>query len=128
MPCNETSTVPGAACTGEISLGNRFLVYSGLSVTDFIAENIDRPSSLDYGNLHGDPPQTKVGKLGVRLLTGSTEPTKATAHALGFSDAAPCLCPTIANGDLPLVDSDDIDDKAVEIGNQIEQELAQAID
>ncbi len=34
----------------------------------------------------------------------------------------------IANGDLPLVDGDDIDYKDVEIGDQDEQELAQAID
>ncbi len=33
----------------------------------------------------------------------------------------------IANGDLPLVDGDDIDYKDVEIGDQDEQELAQAI-
>ncbi len=34
----------------------------------------------------------------------------------------------IANDDLPLVDGDDIDCKDVEIGDQDEQELAQAID
>ncbi len=34
----------------------------------------------------------------------------------------------IENGDLPLVDGDDIDYKDVEIGDQNEQELAQAID
>ncbi len=34
----------------------------------------------------------------------------------------------IANGDLPLVDGDDIDYKDVEIGDQDEQELAQEID
>ncbi len=34
----------------------------------------------------------------------------------------------IANGDLPLVDSNDIDYKDVEIGENDEQELAKAID
>ncbi len=34
----------------------------------------------------------------------------------------------IANGDLPLVDGDDVDYKDVEIFDQDEQELAQAID
>ncbi len=53
----------------------------------------------------------EVGKLGVKLLTGGTEHTQAAPHALGFSAAAPLLCPMIANGDLPLVDGDDIDYK-----------------
>ncbi len=34
----------------------------------------------------------------------------------------------IANGDLTLVDGDDIDYKGVEIGDEDERELAQAID
>ncbi len=63
----------------------------------------------------------------MKLLTGGAEHTQAAPHALGFSAAAPRLCPMIANGDLPLVDGDDIDYKDVEIGDQDEQELAQAI-
>ncbi len=47
---------------------------------------------------------------------------------MGFSDAAPLLCPTIANGDLALVDGDDIDYKDVNIGDKDEQELVQAVD
>ncbi len=70
MPCDETSTVHGASCPGEIILGNPFPVHSDLNVTDFIAENIDRLASLDYGNLHGDPAPTKVRRIGVELLTG----------------------------------------------------------
>ncbi len=42
MPCDETSTVDGASCPGEIILGNPFLVRSGLNVTDFVAESIER--------------------------------------------------------------------------------------
>ncbi len=57
-------------------MGNPFLVHSVLSVTDFIAENIDRLSSLDYGNLHRDPAPTKVGKLGVKFLTRGAEHTQ----------------------------------------------------
>ncbi len=52
MPYEETNTVEGASCPGEIVLGNPILVHTGLNVTEFIAENIDRLSSLDYGNLH----------------------------------------------------------------------------
>ncbi len=76
MPCDENSTVDGASCPCEIILGNPVLVHSGLNVTDFIAENIDRLSSLDYGNLHGDPAPTKVRKLGMKLLTGGAEHTQ----------------------------------------------------
>ncbi len=119
MPSNETSTVQGA---GEIILGNPFLL------TDFIAKNMDRLSSVDYDNLHEDPAPTKVGKLGVKLLTGSAERTQAAPHALGFSAAAPRLCLMIANGDLPVVDSDDVHYKDVDIGDQDEKELAQAFD
>ncbi len=74
MPCDETSIVHAASCPGEIILGNPFLVHSGLSMTDFIAENIDRLSSLDFGSLDGDPALTKVGKPGVKLPTGNAEP------------------------------------------------------
>ncbi len=88
MLCSETSIVEGAACADEIVLGNPSLVHSGLSVTDFIAENINRLSSLHYGNLHGDPAPTKVEKLVVQLLTGGAEPTQAALHTRGFSAAA----------------------------------------
>ncbi len=60
----------------------------------------------------------------MELLTGGAEPTQAAPNAPGFSAAPPHLCPMIANGDLPLVDGDDIDYKDVEIGDQDEQELA----
>ncbi len=119
-PCDETTAVDGASCPGEIILGNPFLVHSGLNVTDFIAEYIERLSSLDYGNLHGDPAPAKAEKLGVKLLIGGAEPAQAAPHALGFSAAALHLSRMIANGDLPLVDGDDIDYKDVEIGDQDE--------
>ncbi len=49
---------------------------------------------------------------------------QATPHALEFSDAAPRLCFMIANGDIPLVDVDDIDYKDVKIGYQDEHVIA----
>ncbi len=124
MPYDETSSADGASCPGEIILGNPFLVHSGLNVTDFIAENIEQLSFLDYGNLHGDPAPTKVGKLSMKLLIGGPEPTQAAPHALGFSAAAPRLRPMIANGDLPLVDGDDIDYKDVKIGARMNETRA----
>ncbi len=108
MPCDETSTVDGASCPGESILCNPFLVYSGLNVTDFIAENIDRLSVPGLRQPARRSRSDEVGKLGVKLLSGGAEHTQAAPHALGFS-AAPHLCPMIANGDLPLVDGDDID-------------------
>ncbi len=99
----------GASCSGEIILDNPFLVHSGLNVTDFIAENIYRLSSLDYGNLHGDHAPTKVGGAGRETSHRRCRAYAATPLALGFSAAAPRFCPMIANGDLPLVDGDYIE-------------------
>ncbi len=50
---------------------------------DFIAENIDRFSSLEYGNMHGNYSSTKVGKLRVKLVTGSAE--KHAGYATCFA-------------------------------------------
>ena len=35
MPCSDKYVVNGAACSGELVLGNPFLIYSGLDVKDF---------------------------------------------------------------------------------------------
>lgn len=71
MPCKETITIRRASFPGEIILGNPFLVYFGFNVTDFIAQNADRLSSLNFGVLNTDTVPKKVGKLGVKLLTSS---------------------------------------------------------
>jgi len=65
MPCDDVSIMPGADCAGEIILGNPFLVHSGLDVTDFLADNIDHLSKIDYGALNTIKHPTKIGKLGV---------------------------------------------------------------
>ncbi len=92
MPCDETTAPDGASCPGEIILGNPFLVHSGLNVTDFIAENIDDLSSLDYGNLHGEAVPDKIGKLCVKLLTTDPLSNKETSFAPAYSAEAPRLC------------------------------------
>ncbi len=102
MPCDETTAVDGASCPGEIILGNPFLVHSGLNVTDFIDENIDHLSSLDYGNLHDEDVPDKIGKLGVKLLTTDPLSNEETSFAPAYSAEAPRLCHLIANGDFPL--------------------------
>ncbi len=102
MPCDETTAVYGVSCPGEIILGNPFLVHSGLNVTDFIAENIDHLSPLDYGNLHGEAVPDKIGKLGVKLLTTDPLSNEGTSFAPAYSAEAPRLCHLIANGDSPL--------------------------
>ncbi len=109
MPYEENSTVDGAFCPGEIILGNPFLVHSGFNVTDFIAENIERLPSLNYGNLHSEAVPEKIGKLGVKLLTTDPLPNEETSFAPAYSKDAPRLCHLIANGDFPLREGDDID-------------------
>ena len=94
MPCSSQSTTQGAACAGEIVLGNPFLLHSGLNVSDFIAENLSRLSSLDYGDLNQESAPTTIGKLGRTLL--STD---------NISDAQvddpSRICNMFANGDFP---------------------------
>ncbi len=96
MPCDETVAVDGASCPGEIILGNPFLVHSGLNVTDFIAENIDHLSSLDYGSLHVEDVPEKIGKLGVKLLTTDPLSNEETSFPSAYSAEAPRLCHLIA--------------------------------
>lgn len=55
----------GNDCAGEIILGNPFLIASGLDVKEFLADNIERLSSLGFGELIHDDDDGKVGKLGL---------------------------------------------------------------
>ncbi len=118
---NDNHVVPGNACAGEIILGNPFLKASGLDVKDFLADNIERLSAIDYGNLEVEERTAKVGKLGLKLLSndigmaeGEIEPTK--------------LCSMMSNDNFPLKDGDDIDYKDVEVGIQNDNEIQKEID
>ena len=121
MPDEDTYIKPGAACSGEIFLGNPFLIRSGLDVKDFVATNISRLSAIDYGALHNEPMSTEVGKLGCKLLSNQVADTN------GLLTHGPRVCSMLANGDFPLKDADDIDYKDVEVGEQDELELNEAI-
>ena len=122
MPCTDTNVIPGADCAGEIVLGNPFLVHSGLDVTDFIANNIDHLSKIDYGALNSVKHQETLGELGVRLLT---EPEPETE--IDITQVPPRICNIVADGDFPLKDGDEIDYKDLEIGDQDQAELDEAI-
>ncbi len=118
---NDNHVVPGNACAGEIILGNPFLKASGLDVKDFLADNIERLSAIDYGNLEVEERTAKVGKLGLKLLSndigmaeGEIEPTK--------------LCSMMSNDKFPLKDGDDIDYKDVEVVIQNDNEIQKEID
>ncbi len=69
----------------------------------------------------------KIGKLGVKLLTADPLSNEETSFAPAYFAEAPRLCHLIANGDFPLREGDDIDYKDVEIGDQDEAELGQAV-
>lgn len=60
---------PGNMCAGEVVLRNAFLIASGIDVKDFLANNIERLASIGHGNLDGEEPTAKVGKLGFKLLS-----------------------------------------------------------
>ena len=118
---NDIHVVPGNACAGEIILGNPFLIASGLNVKDFLADNIERLATIDYGKLQVPEKNTKVGKLGMKLLSNKID--------LDFTMLNPLrLCSMMCNGNFPLKDGDDIDYKDVEVGCQDEAELKIAID
>ena len=123
MPCDDKSVFPGADSPGEIALGNPFLVHSGLDVTDFLANNIDRLSSLDYGVLDREDRPSKIGKLGIRLLT-----EEKYSEEKNISELPSGICNLISNGDFPLNDGDTVDYKDMAIGEQDEEELEAAID
>lgn len=112
---------PGYDCAGEIILGNPWLVHSGLNVKDFLADNIERLASIDYGNLQVQEETAKVGKLGLKLLSQDIDLNEEAV-------AAARLCSMMSNGNFPLMDGDDIAYKDVDVGVQDEQELEQEID
>ncbi len=66
---------------------------------------------MDYENLHDEAISDKIGHLGVKPLKATIFPTRRFAPA--FSDETPRLCHSIANGDFPLREGDDIDYKHV---------------
>lgn len=68
VPDEDTAIRNGAACSGEIVLGNTFFLHAGLSLTDFVADKMDRLSSIDYGNINTTSDCGKIGKLGSELL------------------------------------------------------------
>ncbi len=107
--------------------GNPFFVHSVLNVTEFIAGNIGHLLTLDYGNLNGEAVPDKIYKLGVELLTTDPLSNKENSFAPVYSEEAPIICHLIANGDFPLREGDDVDYKAVEISDQDEGELYQAV-
>lgn len=118
---NDNHVSPGNDCAGEIILGNPFLVKSGLNVKDFLANNIDRLASIDYGIVQVEEDTAKVGKLGLKLL--SNEVSLDNINQLEPSR----LCSMVSNCNFPLKDGDDIDYKDVDIGVQDENELQEAI-
>lgn len=106
---NDTSVRPGNGCAAEIILGNPFLVTSGVNVKDFLADNIERLYSIDYGDLQVESETSKVGKLGMSLLSDEID--------MGKDDIKPSrICSMMSNGHFPLKDGDDIDYKDVPVG------------
>ena len=83
----------------------------------FVADNIERLSSLDFGDLHDDSKPSALGKLGNKLFNIDSE----------FPNS-PRSCSIFSNGDFVANDGDDIDYKDVDIGSQDDKELSEAID
>ncbi len=83
------------------------------------------PSTM--GNCMAKMSPDKIVKLGVKLLTMDPLSNEETSFAPAYSAEAPRLCHLIAKGYFSLREGDDIDFKDVEIGDQNETELDQAV-
>ena len=125
VPDEDANVVPGAACAGDIVLGNPFLIKAGLDVTDFVADNLEKLASIDFGTLQSVQPAAKIGKLTAQMLSSQEETSTINPDDV---DTVAKLCTLIQNGDFPLRDGDDIDYKDVEIGPRNEEELQSAIE
>ena len=118
---NESHIRPGHSCAGEIILGNPFLVASGLDVKDFLASNLEKLASIDYGTLETLSVPSRVGNLGMHLLKNEID--------IDVVDLDPSRVGSMmSNGNFPLKDGDDVQYKDVEVGEQDESELQQAIE
>lgn len=69
MPCNDIHLIQGAACPGELVLGNPLITRTGLDIKEFIADYISRLSLIDFDDLCREEEPTTTGKLSVKLLT-----------------------------------------------------------
>ena len=117
----DTYIRPGHACSGEIILGNPFLVASGLNVKDFLATNLERLASIDYGSLETTSNPTTVGRLGMKLLRNEIDSGEDVIDPFRIGSM-------MSNGSFPLKDGDDIYYKDVDIGEQKDTELQEAIE
>lgn len=106
VPCKEAVVHSNASCPGELALGNPFLIRSGLDVTDFISENVDRLSSINYGK-GTSYQQGKIEKLCEKILVL----LKDTLYSEN-----PMLYALTFNGDFSITDFDDIVYKDAEVG------------
>lgn len=117
----DTHVRSGNAYAGEIILGNQFLVASGLNVKNFLADYIDRLSSIDYGNLDSEEETAKVGKLGFLLLSQDIDID-------GKDKQLSAICSILTNGNFPQKDGDYAVYKDVEVGVKDEAESQEAIE
>eukprot|EP00171_Calliarthron_tuberculosum_P007128 IDg7128t1 len=104
MPCTESVIAPGTVCPGEIVLGNPFLVRSGLIVTEFIADNIQRLANIDYGYLNKEEAKSKIGKLGIFLLKHSYPDvpscqSESLPDDISYNPSTLVFCNMVINGD-----------------------------
>lgn len=68
MDTHKLSGMDGMDFAGEIVLENPFLMLSGLIFTDLISKNIDRLSSIDFGDLTSKYYGQTIGKLVLQLM------------------------------------------------------------
>lgn len=60
---------PGDVSARVIFLGNPFLIRGGLDATAFVADNLERLASIDYGLLQTNQSRSTIGKLSEKMLS-----------------------------------------------------------
>lgn len=104
---NEDAAVcPGAECAGETVLGNPSLLRAELNVTQFLAEDLDRLSTIDYSYLDESTIDAMIAKLTSHLLNPDAEKPYATEDVSEYDER---LCSILSNGEFPQKGGEDVD-------------------
>lgn len=121
---NDTYALPQNSRAGEIILWNPILFESGANVKYFLAYNVQRLDSIDYGDLKVQDDVAKVAKFGITLFTHDFDSSSNFPNSCSFThdrssyEQRPKLCSMVYNLSVPLKDIDNIDYKDVEGGKQ----------
>lgn len=112
------------AWAGTTVYESSFRLIAGLSVTDFVAVNLERLSTIDYARpSESTSTMSRIAKLGSQLLPPvHSQPTSAVESWVGLFGSL------VGNGEVHLLDGDNFDYKYIYICEQDADELRKALE